>query len=169
MRCPWLLAQTKVATILESLCTDSEGTPPPPPPPPPHLHLPWGKTCVSKQGCSETLGLHQNSTSRGLLWSPSQISRFDCVCLKPLPLMASYGLHFGILRNTEPLSELYLPWPPMVSTNEISVCLCLSLRNTKPLSELHLPWTPMVSTLAYSETLSIYQNSTSHGLLWSPH
>ena len=120
------------------MCTYSEGTPPPPPPPPPHLHLPWGQNCIVKHNCTESLGLHQNSTSHGLLWSLVLISQLTTVHISPPPPMGSYGLHLVILRNPEPSLELHLPWPPMVSTTKISVNYCPSF------------------------------TSTSHGLLWSP-
>ena len=101
------------------------------------LFPPW-TPMVSTLAFSETLGLYQNSTSYFLLWSQPLRSQFACACLSPPPPMDSYGLHLGILRNSGPLSELHLPWPPMVSTTNISVCLCLSLTSTSH----GLPWSP---------------------------
>jgi hypothetical protein len=192
-----------------------------------HLHLLWAPK-VSTLAYSETLCLHQDYNSNGLIWSPILRSQFACALLSSPPPMGSHGLHLGILRNNVPSSGIHLPWPPMVSPTEISVCLCpsliyifhgllwspplpiqkpcafmdstshgllwsppwptqklcafirtpppitsyglqyLDLSFLVPISHLHLPWAPMVSTLAYSETLCLHQDYTSHGLQWSP-
>jgi hypothetical protein len=129
--------------------------------------------------------------------STTEIS-VSCVHVSSPPPMGSYGLHLGILKNPVPIRTpppmascglnywdlisishgllWFPPWhtqkpcaftrtpPPMASYG----LHCWDLRLILPISHLHLPRAPMVSTLAYSETLCLHQDSTSHGLLWSP-
>ena len=82
--------------------------------------------------------LHHTSTSHGArLVYQSKVAQKLWAFIRTPPPVASYGLHHRYLGLIVSVSNLYLSWPPMVST------------------------------LAFSETPSLYQNSTSHGLLWS--
>ena len=113
--------------------------------------------------------LHHTSTSHGArLVYQSKVAQKLWAFIRTPPPVASYGLHHRYLGLIVSVSNLYLSWPPMVSTLAFSETPSLYQNSTSHGLLWSLPMRYQFACACLSETPSLYQNSTSHGLLWSP-